>query len=147
MPDITLAIILFILRVLAALSLIVFLISMLALLWRDHRTVVRELELRQRRRGQLTVVSKQDAPLTGTAYPLLPLTSIGRAFTNTITIDDTFASNEHALFTLRSGQWWLEDRGSSNGTLLNGYRIEEPTVISTGDIIGIGRIELKIELE
>src|SRR5215470_10486813 len=83
----------------------------------------------------------------GATFPLLPLTSLGRAPTNTITLNDTFASGEHALVTLRGGQWWLEDRGSSNGTLLNGYRIEEPVVISTGDVIGVGQVELKLELE
>jgi pSer/pThr/pTyr-binding forkhead associated (FHA) protein len=51
------------------------------------------------------------------------------------------------MLTLRSGQWWLEDRGSSNGTRLNGYRVEEPIVLSAGDIIGIGQLELKLELE
>ena len=146
MFDQTLSLVLFIFRVLAGLLLLGFVIMLVVLLWRDQRTLVRELEQRQRRRGQLVVV-KAEGIETGTSYPLLPLTSIGRAPTNTITLDDTFASSEHALFTLRGGQWWLEDRGSSNGTLLNGYRIEEPTVISTGDVVGVGQVELKVELE
>lgn len=62
-------------------------------------------------------------------------------------MDDSFASVEHATLTLRGGKWWLEDRNSSNGTLLNGYRIEEPVVLSTGDLIVIGQVELKLELE
>ena len=146
MSDQTLSLVLFILRVLAGLLLLGFVIMLVVLLWRDQRTLVRELEQRQRRRGQLIVVKAEEIAL-GTSYPLLPLTSVGRAPTNTITLNDTFASSEHALFTLRGGQWWLEDRGSSNGTLLNGYRIDEPTVISTGDVVGVGRVDLKVELE
>jgi pSer/pThr/pTyr-binding forkhead associated (FHA) protein len=51
------------------------------------------------------------------------------------------------LLTLREGQWWLEDQGSRNGTLLNGTRIAGPTVVSAGDVIGVGRTQLKLELE
>ena len=118
------------------------------LLWRDYRAVARELELRQRRRGRLVVTHAEGLPIkVGAAYPLLPLTSIGRGLTNTIALNDTFASAEHALFTLRGGQWWLEDRGSSNGTLLNGDRLEEPTVISAGDVVSVGRVALRVELD
>jgi pSer/pThr/pTyr-binding forkhead associated (FHA) protein len=51
------------------------------------------------------------------------------------------------LLSWKEEQWWLEDQGSRNGTLLNGTRIVDPTVVSTGDVIGIGRTELKLELE
>ncbi len=80
-------------------------------------------------------------------FPILPLTSLGRAPTNTIHLPDSFASNEHALIAYRSGNWWLEDRNSSNGTLLNGTRISEPVILSSGDLIGIGRITLRLQLE
>lgn len=85
--------------------------------------------------------------LVGASFPLLPLTSMGRAPTNTVVLNDTFCSQEHALVTRRGGQWWLEDRNSSNGTRLNGLPVTEPVVLSSGDVIGIGRIQLKIELE
>ena len=148
MSDSTLTTILFGLRVMAGLLLLAFMVALTILLWRDYRVVARELELRQRRAGRLTVLKAEGTRLKpGTTFPLLPLTSIGRAPTNTIPLDDTFASSEHALFILRSGQWWLEDRGSSNGTLLNGYRIEEPTVVSAGDVATVGRVELKVDLD
>jgi pSer/pThr/pTyr-binding forkhead associated (FHA) protein len=51
------------------------------------------------------------------------------------------------MLALRAGQWWLEDRESRNGTLLNGERLHGPAVVSAGDIIGIGEIELRLELE
>jgi pSer/pThr/pTyr-binding forkhead associated (FHA) protein len=41
----------------------------------------------------------------------------------------------------------LEDQNSRNGTQLNGERISDPTVVSTGDVIGVGRTQLKLELE
>ncbi len=141
-------VLLFILRVAAGLLLLAFVGALLVMLWRDYRAVSQEVASRTRRRGRLVVIYADNSSLKpGTAFPLLPLTSMGRAPTNTVVLNDTFASNEHALVTLRGGQWWLEDRNSSNGTLLNGYRIQEPVVISAGDVIAIGRVELKLELE
>ncbi|MEA3341299.1 MAG: FHA domain-containing protein, partial [Chloroflexota bacterium] len=58
-----------------------------------------------------------------------------------------YASTQHTLLTWREGQWWLEDQGSRNGTRLNSARISSPTVVSTGDVIGVGHTELKLELE
>jgi hypothetical protein len=139
---------LFALRAAAGLLLLAFVGALLVMTWRDYHAVSQEVISRTRRRGRLVVMQSNGATLKpGVAFPLLPLTSLGRAPTNTIVLNDTFASNEHALVTLRSGQWWLEDRNSSNGTLLNGYRIQEPVVISAGDVIAVGRVELKLELE
>src|SRR5690349_126176 len=139
---------LFILRIVAGLLLLIFVGALLIMVWRDYRAISQEVESRTHRRGRLLVIYADSSPLkAGMAFPLLPLTSLGRAPTNTVVLDDTFASNEHALVTLRGGQWWLEDRNSSNGTLLNGYRIQEPVVVSAGDVIAIGRVELKLELE
>lgn len=85
--------------------------------------------------------------LTGETYPLLPLTSLGRSPTNTIPISDSFASSEHALVAMRNGQWWIEDRKSRNGTLLNDLPVTEATVITHGDVISIGNMKFRLELE
>lgn len=135
------------LRLLMAVLLYAFLAAVLLMLWRDlqQATVGHEAI---RSSGQLVVLRAEDSELAeGTVFALQPVTSIGRAPTNTITIPDSYASAQHALLTLKEGQWWLEDRDSRNGTLLNSARINEATVVSAGDIIGIGRTELKLELE
>jgi pSer/pThr/pTyr-binding forkhead associated (FHA) protein len=85
--------------------------------------------------------------VTGQTYPLLPLTSLGRAPTNSIPIPDDFASGEHCLLALRSGQWWLEDRQSKNGTTINGVPVTQPLIITDGDVIGIGSTRFRLELE
>jgi hypothetical protein len=139
-------ILLLVLRILLAVLLYAFLAAVLVMLWRDLRQATTGRET-SRQAGRLVVLrSADDALADGIAFPLQPVTSIGRSPTNTIPIPDTYASAQHTLLTFREGQWWLEDRGSRNGTLLNGTRISDPTVVSAGDVIGVGRTQLKLEL-
>jgi hypothetical protein len=120
-------------------------------LWRDYRATAEAAVETRRQRGRLVVIDADEADmgqsLTGAHFPLLPLTSLGRGPTNTVVLNDTFCSQEHALVTWRGGQWWLEDRNSSNGTRLNGEAVRAPVVVSSGDVIGIGRVLMKIELD
>lgn len=136
------------LRILTSLILLGFLGAVFVVLWRDYRAAAEVATGVRRRRGRLLVIASDDeAAERGASYPLLPMTSLGRAPTNTIVIDDVYCSQEHALVIWRGGQWWLEDRNSSNGTLLNGDPVREPVVISSGDVIGVGHVQLKLELE
>jgi hypothetical protein len=144
-----LAIILFGLRVLSALILLLLVLVLIWVIWRDYRATMSQITASRRAHGSLIVMQEIEGAyvLTGDIYPLLPLTSIGRSPTNTIRIEDTFASSEHALITRRNGQWWLEDRRSRNGTTLNGIAITKPVVITNGDMIGIGHIRYRVNLE
>lgn len=136
------------LRVITAALLISFLVTLFFFLWRDYQVAASAVMHNSRQRGRLVVVQSHDGTAKpGNSYPLLSLTTLGRGLTNTIVLNDTFCSQEHALVTWRGGQWWLEDRDSSNGTRLNNEMIHEPVVMSAGDVIGIGRVELKLELE
>jgi hypothetical protein len=135
------------LRVLLVVLLYAFLATVLLMLWRDLRQATASREV-ARPAGRLVVLQAADDGLApDAAFPLQTVTSMGRAPGNTITIPDTYASAQHALLAWREGQWWLEDLDSRNGTLLNGTRIGSPTVVSAGDVIGVGRTQLKLELE
>ena len=46
--------------------------------------------------------------------------------------DDTFASSIHARVFRRSGELWIEDLGSTNGTFLNDERFEAPVRLNRG---------------
>lgn len=140
-------VLLFVLRVLAGTLLLAFWTAVFVVLWRDYRATAGVVEQSQREHGRLVVLQPSSGSGAGVSYPLLPLTSLGRSASNTVVLDDHFCSQEHALVTRRGGQWWLEDRNSSNGTLLNGEPVIEPVVLSSGDMIRIGQVVLKIELE
>jgi hypothetical protein len=146
---VTTELVLLLLRFISGLLLIGLLLTLFLTMWREYRSTFVQVEARRRSYGQLVVLREIDGRLmmTGENFPLLPLTSLGRAPTNTIPINDTFASSEHALVAMRNGQWWIEDRKSRNGTLLNDLPVTEAMVITHGDIIGIGNMKFRLELE
>jgi pSer/pThr/pTyr-binding forkhead associated (FHA) protein len=55
---------------------------------------------------------------------------------------DSEVSRAHALLEHAGGAWTIEDRGSSNGTLVNTSRITGPHVLRDGDVMRIGRTQL-----
>lgn len=139
--------VLFLFRILSGLLLLAFLAGISWLIVRDMQVTAAAMAEQERPFGRLRIISNEaDSPPLDTTYPLLPITSIGRAASNTVVLPDGYASADHALITRRQGQWWLEDRGSRNGTLLNDALLEETAVISSGDIIAVGGTQLKLEL-
>ena len=66
--------------------------------------------------------------------------TIGRAEDNDLTIDKPTVSRNHAVVTEEGERWFLEDRGSFNGTFVNGQRIQAGAKVPLrhGDRIGLG---------
>lgn len=65
---------------------------------------------------------------------------IGRAPDNDIVIGDRQVSNHHLLISKNeAGVFYVQDLNSSNGTFVNGHKINiEPTPLDFSDIIKIG---------
>ena len=62
----------------------------------------------------------------------------------TLTIDDSELSRRHAVVRPVDGGAEIEDLGSTNGTFVNGRKIDAPTRIGGGDTVTLGRTELKL---
>ena len=89
-------------------------------------------------------------PNEGECFPIdADITIIGRGDDCTIQLADEHASRNHSKVTLDTSamlpgtsvplkRFILEDMGSSNGTNLNGQRLEVGTVMSDGQVIGVG---------
>ena len=74
-----------------------------------------------------------------------PLT-IGRGGQNDIVLDgDDFASARHARIESRRDGVWVTDLGSTNGTFVNGSRLEGATRLSSGDVLRVGETDLRVE--
>ncbi|MBC7226722.1 MAG: FHA domain-containing protein [Thermoflexales bacterium] len=133
------------LRILLAMLLYTFLAALFFLLWRDlRRSAGRETIPREEMR-LVVVKAGERGPEPGTVFPLQEVNSLGRAPSSTIRLSDPFVSSHHALITWREGRWWLEDLGSKNGTTLNDEPVTRPTVVDSGDLIGIGKVVFRIE--
>lgn len=78
-------------------------------------------------------------------------TSFGRTTENTFSFpDNSNISRHHAEIAFKDGEFVLTDLGSSNGTTINGQRIDGETVLNDGDFITLGNsviVEFIIEDE
>ncbi len=90
---------LWIVRITFVILLYLFFAALLRALWRDLRTTVATAG---RSLGRLVVVtSPEGRPPAGASIPLDAITSLGRDVNNSITIEDSFVSAEHAVLTFR----------------------------------------------
>ena len=67
--------------------------------------------------------------------------TIGRSPDAEIFLDDVTVSRDHAVLVRRSGEWFLDDSGSLNGTYVNRRRIESHK-LADGDELQVGKYKL-----
>ena len=104
------------------------------------------LDAAARSLGTLVVErSPARTPRVGERLPLRASNSMGRDAGNDIALPDEAASARHATLEMQDGEWFIEDLGSTNGTLVNGVRIERRERVRPGDEIAIGRIALRLD--
>jgi hypothetical protein len=125
-------------------ALYLFLIVLALLLRRELRG--RTTDMVERAPGDLLIVDPHETGYeVGERIPLLTRSTIGRLPDNTIVLDDSFVSAEHARLLWNGKGWVLEDLNSTNGTELNGHEVTGTTVVEPGDTIGLGRV-VKLKL-
>ena len=64
--------------------------------------------------------------------------TIGRGQDNDITINDASVSRHHATIIQSSSGIVINDNGSSNGTFINGNRINQESALRKNDILKLG---------
>ncbi len=70
--------------------------------------------------------------------------SIGTAGGNDLTLAGNGVSRRHATLARRSGRWEVADQGSTNGTFVNGVKIDGRAVVNPGDEIAFGGARYRI---
>lgn len=69
---------------------------------------------------------------------------VGRGADAAIKLEDDYASTRHAQVAASDGQWFVEDLGSTNGTYVGAVRITQPTPITLGSQVRIGKTILEL---
>ena len=146
---------------------ILFLVLLYLFIWRVVRTAARDLRTAPQesfilrpgeaeagglaasppiRTGRL-VVLKSPALEEGTIFELdSAALTIGRGGQNDVPLEnDEFASARHARFEPRRDGVWVQDRGSTNGTFVNGTRLDRPRRLTPGDVVRVGETDLRYE--
>ena len=119
-------------------------------LWMVVRALLRDLRAAAREPvreiGRLVVLeSPSGEPPVGAAFRLDAVTTLGRDVNNAIVLEDDFVSAGHAALTYRGRAWYLEDFDSTNGTFVNGHRVEGVVAVAFGDELQIGQVRLRLE--
>jgi pSer/pThr/pTyr-binding forkhead associated (FHA) protein len=130
---------LLILRIAIAATLYIFLAYILIHLWKDLQTSKQARPI-----APQTYLETLEGDGLEQTYKLEDLNLIGRANDNTIVLNDSTVSGYHARISYQQDQWWLEDLGSRNGTMLNEIQVTEPLVITSSDELQFGNIRLRV---
>ncbi len=92
-------------------------------------------------RARIVIISGDDA---GATYPIKETVSFGRAEVNTVVLRDAKVSRQHAKIIQKGEEFVLQDLHSSNGTYVNGERIDEH-VLANNDEFQIGDTVLQFQ--
>jgi hypothetical protein len=134
---------LLILRLALILTLYGFLAWAFLTLWRDLQMQGKLLTLRQPPPVGLWVKADGDSVPVQFAGQAI---TIGRDPLCDMILDNSTVSAQHARFSYRQGQWWLEDLHSTNGTFLNREAVVEPVVVTSGDELRCGQVTMRIKI-
>jgi|GEM_PF-2357041 len=95
--------------------------------------------------GQPRELFVTTGPLAGTSIALAdaPI-QVGRATDNTLVIADRSVSSHHARISQQSGQWILEDLGSTNGTFVNFRRVVGAVPLGLRSAVQIGQTTMEL---
>ncbi len=85
------------------------------------------------------------SPSTGDRYLLNRPLEIGRGPQSDIAIPNRFVSTRHARVAFDEHGWFVEDLGSTNGTLVNGDPLTVAHRLASGDRITVGDTEFLIQ--
>jgi pSer/pThr/pTyr-binding forkhead associated (FHA) protein len=92
-----------------------------------------------------TLVIVEPREHKGERFPLADELTLGRAAGCTVTLDDTYASQLHARVFERDGVVHVEDLGSTNGTYLNGRKVDAAQAVQRGDRIKVGATVFEVD--
>src|SRR6185503_9311958 len=74
-----------------------------------------------------------------------PVITVGRGTANDLVLNDASVSRFHAVIKLHENKVSIADRGSTNGIVRNGEKINEESELQNGDVVQVGQYALRLE--
>ena len=146
-----------------------FLVLLYLFIWRVIRAASRDLRVRSAPQESFVMAPAQARAITGDGEPTggpsrltvlsspsleqgsglevgpVPIT-LGRSDDNSSPLPkDDYASGHHARIESQRDGVWILDLGSTNGTFVNGERVDGRRQLHRGDLVQIGDTELRFE--
>ncbi len=72
---------------------------------------------------------------------------VGRSPGSDIVIAASYVSGRHAQFKLMGQNLFVEDLGSTNGTVVNGNRISAPAALKSNDVVSVGDVSIRVRFK
>ncbi|CAB1076437.1 hypothetical protein D1AOALGA4SA_4233 [Olavius algarvensis Delta 1 endosymbiont] len=109
-----------------------------------NRTVVFELDEADDNNSTSETLKHAIYPLVKGEYASGPVNSftVGRVDGNDMIMPDYAISKQHSILEIKRGVYSIMDCGSTNGTMVNGKRLDnKPVNLQDGDVVGFARYE------
>lgn len=87
--------------------------------------------------GEAPVLIGQAGPLNGQRWAILATLVLGRESDCDVVIPDRQVSRYHARLTIKPEGVQVEDMSSKNGVFINSKKVEEPVILSDGDLLQV----------
>ncbi|MCD4784002.1 MAG: FHA domain-containing protein [Candidatus Eremiobacteraeota bacterium] len=138
-----------ILRFLFLILLSLFLFEIMRILNRNMKESHRKNGTKKRRNAFLKLIAGEEyiGAKKGHVFRIKKQCSIGRDNENNIVIEDPFSSNFHSIIVEKNRKYYLSDMDSKNGTVHNGIQTSGKILLEEGDMIEVGHMKFKFEVE
>jgi len=135
------AIIALILRILMVILAYLFIVGVGYVIYRDLKKTVNQQDFLSIPSIFMQVQIEQQ--ITSHQYTQ-PEVILGRDPSCDLVLDNNKISLRHSRLTYHDKHWWVEDLDSTNGSFLNNVPIDTPTIITNGDQLKLGHVQITI---
>ncbi len=89
-------------------------------------------------------VEKGPKELRGVSIAVRGPVIVGRSPSADIVVGAGYVSARHARFSLMGQNLFVEDLGSTNGTLVNGQHVTDPVALNNNDVVNVGDVSIRV---